>query len=62
MMPVLVRGFALLVSERMFFTARFSQDAEFAERTYVFFSAERAEKKRSYSVMAVMIIAGYIIT
>jgi hypothetical protein len=35
------------VSERMFFTARFARDAEFAERKYVFFSAERPEKKRS---------------
>jgi hypothetical protein len=47
------------VSARISFTARFAQDAEFAERTYVFFSAERAEKKRSYSVMAVKIIAGH---
>jgi len=30
----------------MFFTARFARDAEFAERKYVFFSAERAEKKK----------------
>jgi len=43
------------------FTARFARDAEFAERIYyVFFSAERAEKKRSYSVMAVKIIVGQI--
>jgi hypothetical protein len=31
----------------MFFTARFARDAEFAKGEYVFFSAERAEKKRS---------------
>jgi len=30
-----------------------------SQRKYVFFSAERAEKKRSYSVMAVKIIAGH---
>jgi len=41
------------------FTARFARDAEFAERIYVFFSAERAEKKRFYTVMAVKIIAGH---
>jgi hypothetical protein len=47
------------VSERMFFTARFARDAEFAERKYIFFSADprgigyafhragRPEKKRS---------------
>jgi hypothetical protein len=35
------------VSERMFFTARFAKDAECAERKYIFFSAERAEKKKS---------------
>jgi len=57
----------------MFFTARFARDpstisrsygagAEFAERTYVFFSAERAEKKRSYIVMAVKVVAAHIIT
>jgi len=48
------------VSERMFFTARFARDAEFAERINVFFSGERPEKKRSYSVMAVKIVAAYI--
>lgn len=42
---------------RLDFTARFARDAEFAEKIYVFFSAERAEKKRSYSVMAVKIVA-----
>jgi len=34
------------VSESMFFTARFARDAGFTEGKYVFFSAERAEKKR----------------
>ena len=33
------------VSERIFFTARFARDTEFAEEKYVFFSAEMAEKK-----------------
>ncbi len=46
----------------MFFTARFARDAEFAERKYVFFSGERPEKKRSYSVMAVKIVAARIRT
>jgi len=44
----------------MFFTARFARDAEFAERKNVFFSGERPEKKRSYSVMAVKIVAAHI--
>jgi len=35
-----------------FFSPPASLDAEFAERKYVFFSGERPEKKRSYSVMA----------
>jgi hypothetical protein len=35
------------VREKMFFTARFARDEQYAERKYVFFSAERAEKKRS---------------
>ena len=43
----------------MFFTARFTQDAEFAETKYLFFSGERPEKKRSDSVMVVRIIAGH---
>jgi hypothetical protein len=34
------------VSESMFFNARFARDAGFAEAKYVFFSAERAEKKK----------------
>jgi len=33
------------VSESMLFTARFARAAEFAEEKYIFFSAERAEKK-----------------
>jgi len=35
----------------MFFTARFARDAEFAEGKYVFFSAERAEKKIIYALV-----------
>ena len=45
-----------------FSTARFTRDAEFAERKYVFFSGERPEKKRSYSVMAAKIAATHIKT
>jgi hypothetical protein len=44
------------VGARISFTARFARDVEFAERIYIFFSAERAEKKKSYSVMAMKII------
>jgi len=43
------------VSERIFFTARFTRDAEFADRKDFFFSGERPEKKKSYSVMAMHI-------
>jgi len=50
------------MSVRMFFTARFAQDAEFSERKYVFFSGERPEKKKSYSLMAVKIVVEYIRT
>jgi len=39
------------VSESMFFTARFARDTEFAEGKYVFFSAERAEKKKIYALV-----------
>ncbi|MBL7175749.1 MAG: hypothetical protein ISS66_07990 [Desulfobacteraceae bacterium] len=35
----------------MFFTARFARDAGFAEEKYVFFSAERAEKKKIYALV-----------
>ena len=38
------------VSKSMFFTARFARDAGFAEEKYVFFSAERAEKKEIYAL------------
>jgi len=31
--------------QKLYFTARFAQDAEVAEGKYYFFSAERAEKK-----------------
>jgi len=34
------------VSESMFFTARCARDAKIAEGKYIFFSAERAEKKK----------------
>jgi len=46
----------------MFITARFARDAEFAERTYVFFSAERPEKKKIYAIMIDKTIVGHIIT
>jgi hypothetical protein len=39
------------VSESRFFTARFAKDAEFAEEKFIFFSAERAEKKMIYAVV-----------
>ena len=50
------------VSERMIFTARFVQDAEFAERKYIFFSGERPAKMCSYIMMAVKIVAAHIRT
>jgi len=39
------------VSESRFFTARFARDAEFAEEKFIFFSAERAEKKMIYALV-----------
>ena len=43
------------VSESMFFTARpalsGTRAAEFAEEKYIFFSAERAEKKMMYALV-----------
>jgi len=39
------------VSESMLFTARFARAAEFAEEKYIFFSAERAEKKIMYALV-----------
>ena len=50
------------VFDKTLFTARFARDAKGAERIYVFFSVERPEKKRSYSVMAVKIAAVQIRT
>jgi hypothetical protein len=40
----------------MFFTARCARGAEFTEEKYIFFSAERAEKKRS-TVIRVKLMA-----
>jgi hypothetical protein len=46
----------------MFSTARFARDAESAEGRYIFFSAERAEKKKCNSVLAVKITAAQMRT
>ena len=69
MVSVLVRGFAMLVSEAMFDTARSARVAECAEITYVFFSADRrftlcgrGQKEKVYSIMIAKTIAGCIIT
>ena len=35
----------------MIFTARFARDAEVTEGKYIFFSAERAEKKKTYDLL-----------
>jgi hypothetical protein len=48
----------LRVGERIFFTARFARDAEFAEGKYVFFSAERPEKKKIYGMVTAGAISG----
>ncbi len=39
------------VGESIFFTARFARDAEFAEEKFIFFSAERAEKRMIYALV-----------
>ena len=41
-------------------TGRFAKDAKFTEGKYIFFSAERAEKKKIYSLMKVKILSGHI--
>jgi hypothetical protein len=48
------------VSERMFLTARFARDAKGAEGRYIFFSAERAEKKKNQALEMRKTTAGHL--